>query len=76
MTGVTSALSPAPAATSTAAESLCRCPICAKDLCEMGCLGCGAFEMECEDYPQHCDYSTSNCVCDDYNTPPPPTQAL
>ena len=33
----------------------------------MGCFDCGAVEMECEDYPEHCDYSTGNCVCNDYN---------
>lgn len=28
----------------------------------MGCFDCGAVEMECEDYPEHCDYSTGNCA--------------
>ena len=41
----------------------------------MGCFDCGAVEMECEDYPEHCDYSTGNCVCNDYNTLAPTTQA-
>ena len=40
------------------------------------CFDCGAVEMECEDYPEHCDYSTGNCVCNDYNTLAPSTQAL
>ena len=63
-------------ATATTAQSQDLCPICAKDLCAMGCFDCGAVEMECEDYPEHCDYSTGNCVCNDYNTLAPTTQAL
>ena len=36
----------------------------------MGCWDCGAVELECEDYPDSCPYSSNSCVCDRFSPLP------
>ena len=66
---------PAPTATAPTEQQL-RCPLCAKELLDMGCFDCGAVEWECEDYPELCSYTTGYCVCGDYTLSAQPTAAL
>ena len=57
-------------------EQQLRCPLCTKELLDMGCFDCGAVEWECEDYPELCSYTTGYCVCGDYTLSAQPTTAL